>query len=677
MKLRTLLLLLLPLFFASPVIQSCDAQVEVFGGRNITTPDYAGMTNVLFHHRKGGLVTNTSNAAGTVDGSGNITTITSMSPHATGVSFNNNGTAPTLVNDAIVFGGSGTMRDPGSTSTWNPLHYNATLANMEWYFDTVVQFGTSSNPNAIYGLFGDYGGASTTKGAGFHFDGRSASSLYNSATLAIVRGTSNTFILQAFNNGIIQPGQPVHIHGEVDKGNNQDTQVRLWINGKEVTHNVRFDSTVPVTTPTYAMEIGGIGNGIAPATMTLYDITIGTGVWTQQFRERFTSAIMRKYAIAVDYTVDDITLRSHFLPLIKEYDDTQYYLPVSASQDPTDLNTIAFAAHNSTNHVYEATGTIATWKSTDRGNTIGAKVTAINPSGAASPYGVTICYDATGLLHMVYDQHTAADNTSTNTLWYVTSSDDGATWGTPTDITSSLPSDGLASWRVDNKMILVNGNELLTTLYKVTNEGDATNSANYVLHITSLSGTPSFSTTTVRSSSSTYINEATIWTTSGTGSSINVFVAARNESTFEWTLYKSTNTASTFSSLGDLNFSESLTRPAPLYAVEFLSGSTKVIGVIMCDRDRDLAKIIYGTASNIDASGVSGFNLATKHVIAQGYSNRHYHYGAVINPYNDFRAIAFYPFDEFPASGPGTANTIQLFYLPTKNYPSVKTLLGL
>lgn len=635
-------------------------------------PDYAGLTNVIFHSRAENFVVNTTNSAGVVDVSGNVTK--AISVLTTVHEFDSTGTAPTLtgtgVEKAIVIGAAGRLRHNGASSVWNNFHFRASINDLKWTIHAVVKFGTGSNPNNIYGLCGNYGGASTGKGIGIHYDDRIASNISDAVNFTVVRGTSNSFIIQCSNNNVIVPNQYIHLWIEVDKSKAQDEQGIMYINGKRYNVGVRIDSTIMVTTPSFAMEIGAIGNAAGPGVLEWKEITFQEGTQTDAFRRDFTMAVMSKYRIQpFAHSTDSIIRRTYFTPLIESFDDSRYYLPVVLAQNPLTPLVIVALMHDSQSHVYEAAGKISMRKSVDGGKTWGSKTTVYDPASTLAPYGVAAGYDSAGKLHVMIDVHTAVDATSTNTLEYWSSTNDGTSWASA-DITASLAADALGSWRVDQR-IIENDSVLMTTLYKVTQEGDPTESANYVLRSTD--GGANWTSITVKAKSTTYQNEASIVAVSSTV----LFVVVRDEVTGEWHQYTSTNNGTSFSSQGALPLGEAFSRPSPPILCKFLINGSIAVAMYYADRDRDWLKVAYASGATLISSGLTAWILSTKTVIAQGVLDQHYHYGDCCHFNNDFNAIGMWPFDSFPASGAGTQNKILTFHIMGSQYSHIKTLLGL
>lgn len=634
-------------------------------------PDYAAMSNVVFHGRADGLVINTTNSFGVVDVSGNVTKWISVD--TTTHEFDSNGTAPTLtgtgIDAAIVFGGAGRLRHNGASSVFNNFHFRASINDLKWTIHAVVKFGTTSDPNAIYGLFGNNAGSSTTKGINGNFEDRVSINSNEGFSFAITRGVSASLITLSNNNNTIPANRWVDLWIDVDKSKDQKIQTRVFINGYEYTVLNRVDSATMATTPSFAMEIGGCGNAALTGTLSLKEITFQDGIETDLFRRGFILSRMAKYRLTPYTQQIDNIVRITKARVTETFDDNRYYLPLVMCQNPTNTNVIVVLMGDSTSHVYDAGGKISKRRSTDKGKTFGTKSDVYDPSGAAQAKAIGACYDSTGRLHGVVDVHTAGDGTSTNTMIYMYSDDDGDNWST-VDITASLASDLLATFRIDARMIENNG-VLMVSYYKFTAEGDVTESANYILRSTD--GGANWTTITVRAKGTTYRNEGCIV---GASSTV-LFDVIRDEVTHEWHQYTSTDNGLNWSAQAAVTFGEALGRESPVIISKFLINGSSVVALIYADRDADTLKIVYATAANLISSGATGWNLSTKYTLNQGDLSKHYHYGDHIYPDNNMNGVIMFPYDPYPISGAGTQNAIELWPIQTAHYSAIKSLLGL
>jgi hypothetical protein len=627
----------------------------------VIQPDYASLSGVVFHHRAEGLVTNSTNAAGVVDVSGNITKIISMDPHITGNEFDSHGTAPTLSGGAIVYGGAGRHRHNGASSQFNNFHHRASITDLKWAVHGVIKVGSSSNPGAIYGMFGNNGTSTASKGMhSFYND----STVNNGIQIGITKGTLSTYITLAANTNIFTPNTFIDFWIQVDKSLDQEDQVKLFMNGFRFVVSNRIDNSTTATTPTYAMEIGSCGNASVPAVMTLKEITFQDALNTDAFRQQFITDRMFKYGIAAfPNQIDGIPLSSDW-DLYDTLDENRYYLTNHLCQKPSDPNTIVSIFADGTDHLFDADQKISMRISTDKGRTWSAKSDAFLPPSGDEALDHSAGYGDDDRLHLIVPVHTSG---SVNSLWYSYSDDDGSTWSTAVDITSIFTLGAETVFRTYGQ-IIENNSVLLCPFYKQT--PTATASTRMVLRSTN-NGT---TWTPVQiEASATYRNETDIVALS----SSFLLAVTRDESTLEWYQSVSTDNGLNWTNQGALTFGESLTGAAPVRLHTFLISGTLVVSCIINDRNNDLTKIIYALASDIVASGIAGWNSNTKVTIHQGSNDNHLHYGDLCYYDNDFKAIGMFVIDPFPGSGAGTENALYTFDVPTFQYPFVKSGLGL
>lgn len=641
--------------------------------RKYQAPDYAGMANVVFHSRAEGLVSNTTNSYGVVNASNHVTKWISVV--TTTHEFDTNGTASSItlvgsgINKEIAFGGAARLRHNGASSVFNTFHYRAVQADLKWQIHGVIKFGATANPNATLGLYGNNGSSSASKGV--HSLYGDATTNNNVISIGITHGSSNSFITIAGNNNVIPPNQFVDFFIKVDKSLVED-HCKLWINGRQYTIFSRVDAIGSVTTPTYAMEIGGCGNATLPFVGSIKEMTFQDGLNTDNFIRKFIRARMTKYRIApIPYSVDSIIQNSK-IKKQNTLDETRYYLNTFWMQKPSNPNIIVNIFTDTVDHVYNIDRKVSRRISTDRGKTISSKIDAYNPGGAGRPIDAGAGYGDDSRLHILADTQDGTGPGLTHQLVYLYSDDDGATWSSPVNIASSLPADGLATWRVYCR-IIENGGRLMTVIYKFTEEGDLTNSARYLFYSDN-NGT-SWSTFTIQSvaGAGNFRNESAIIALSSTV----LLVVSRDEGTGEWYQSMSTNNGATWTNQGALTLGESLGRAGPVRLKKFPIAGTDVVACYYPDRDQNTLKAVYGTAANLIASGLTGWNLSTKYTFFQGWLGQHLHYGDVCHYNNDFHANAIYPLDEFPSSGAGTENELSQYELGTIHYADVKTLLGL
>lgn len=644
----------------------------------VSQPDYAGLTNVLFHGRSEGLVVNTNNDYGIVDSSGNITTLKSVAPHATGVTFTSNGTAPTLTSGRIRFPGGGRLRCTNA-SAFDTMHHRASgITDLKATVHAVVVFEDNDNPNANCGLFGNNGNSSANKGICGFYDDRSTVDYNNGFRFLCTRGSTGSYISLAQNTNVLTPNRLLDFWVQVDKSKPVDQQVEIIINGFIFVISNQVDSTASAAAATYAMEIGGCGNGATTASpMELLEITFMDGVVADEFRQQFITARMYKYGIPpFPLSVDGIQISSDW-DLFDSLGDSTYKLTTHLVQKPSDSDHIVSLTAEGVRHLADSTKHIIRRTSLDKGQTWATKTVFYNPSGADSIQDPGCGYDASGRGHVVTDVwNVTVEGTSPSTpgtLRHLMSDDDFETIAH--DILITLPSDSLTHSKVYGT-IEENDGVLMVPLYRTDFALGGDNTRVYVLRITDYdTASPSYSFVLVHTGAivpTSYRNEGALIFLSST---VGILVV-RDEGTGEFRQYGTTNNGTSWVDQGALTLGETLTLAAPPRLKKFQIAGTDVIALYYCDRALDTFKVIYAKSSDLISSGLTGWNLATKFTIHQG-AGEHLHYGDVCHYDNDFKAIGMYVIDPYPPTGSGTENTLYTFNIPTFHYPFVKSALGL
>jgi hypothetical protein len=631
-------------------------------------PDYDSLSNLELYVDYSGLETNTTNDYGVVDGSGNVTTLKSLSPGPTDRPFTNVGTAPTLTADGIVFGGAGTLRAGVASKTWaNFLHYAADINNLQSVVHAVVKFGTGSNPDAAYGLLGNNAASSANKGFSIWFDDRSAVPRSNAFVGFVSTGTAA--LISTIQNEVITPNAFCVIRVETKWFSTVFFRQRIFINGQLYGTAVTSATSTPVTTPTHDLEIGATGNSALPGTLTIKELSIQSTFNTQEFYKSFTTALLNKHNITAPSVLSTVDV-SNTLSIYDTYQEAvgKYYLSAGLDQHPTKKYLVLRAVLDGQDHTADPLKKITVQRSLDYGLTKGSNIDAYHPSGDIFAGDLGTGFAANGRHHMFTNTHTANGVTfdPPHKLIYLYSDDDGASY-VATDLTSILPVDDLIALRTYGNVIENSNGVLLTCGYRFTNEGVFTNSERFVLKSTD--GGSNWTYIAVERTAD-YRNEgAIIFLDDNT-----VLLLARDEVTKEWAQYISTDIGETWVNQGAQAFGETLTSAGPCRLTKFKIDSTDVIACYYPDRANKVVKVIYGTAAGIIANGLTGFVAGTKTTILSGTS-RLAHYGDYLHPMGNFNAIMLSAYENNPQDN--SNNDLITALVPSTQYATVKTALGL
>lgn len=638
---------------------------------------YAGLlTNIELIVDASGLVTNTTNSYGQVDGSNVIVQLNSIAPGPTSRDFTVNGSGVTFdpTTKSIAFNGSGRLRSTGAASLFNFMSFHASgYSSIKWTAFIVCKLGTTIKPAAAtYGIIGNNGTSSVNKGMSLNYTNTTTNE--DTLTTSVTRGTGSSFLGRLLVPGSGPSNQYCVITVQFD-GSLAPSPMRLYVNDQALLNIEQLDnSTSPVTTPTFAMELGGCGNAVVPMIGNIKEVIITSAAPTYLTTVAVIRQLMNKHNIVRTRTSD--YLNKSLVPEIFFSDlgggTSDYFLCAVISQDPTNPQRVFAGYSVGSQHTYESgkhlDGRVSLVKAAPFTNTFGAAATIYNPAGNDAVQDVGGGFDNNGVMHLFCDVINGSTAGTMVAARHIYSSD-LSNW-TNTDITASLHSDGLAGWRMYGNMIHVGGT-WLKPYYKFTDNGDVTNSANYVLRSTD---GINWTSITVRASAATYINEASIFWLGG-----NDFgYLARNESTGEWSLSISLDDGLTWDAMTDVTFGETVVSANPPMVKTFTLNGQLVVVAYITNRNNDTAFAIYGLPANILISRGSGWDTGTKIMWWKtNLAPNHYHYGDVAHLDGTLKAVGLYCYDLFPGSGTGLANELHYTVMPTWHVALIESELGI
>lgn len=254
---------------------------------------YDKLALVTFIGSSRGLVSNTDNDYGIVNGSNQVTTLKSIRPGPLSQNFTASAGGIVLNGGGMDYDGTKALSH-GTASYFLPLHYSSagyTDVQSTLYF--VAKFGTTSNPNALYALFGNNAGSASNRGYTFAYDDRAAVPRSDSATLLIAKGTAG-LIIDFHNDNMLTPNTLLLGCLEVDLSQSvTNDKVKLYINKvlQSTTVSV-FNTAVASGNPSFVAQIGGMGNNVALFTGTIKDMVIQNHVDLASVRNNISQALM-------------------------------------------------------------------------------------------------------------------------------------------------------------------------------------------------------------------------------------------------------------------------------------------------------------------------------------------------------------------------------------------------
>lgn len=240
------------------------------------------------------LVTNTDNDFGIVNASNQVTTLRSIAPGPLSQGFTATAGGILLNAGAIDFDGTKALGH-AVAAYWKPLHYStAGVADVNTTLYAVVKFGTGSNPNAAYGLFGNNAASSANRGYSIFYDDRVSVPRNNNLVLLISKGTAGFIIDFSANDNLITPNVYIVLCVEVDLGQaSNNDKVKVYINNVlQSTTVTTFSASISSSDPALIGQIGSVGNNTLLATMSLKDFIIQNAVDLPSVRSNMNLALM-------------------------------------------------------------------------------------------------------------------------------------------------------------------------------------------------------------------------------------------------------------------------------------------------------------------------------------------------------------------------------------------------
>lgn len=630
----------------NPSSVQAEIEVEV---EDIPSADYSLLSNIKLILDAQGLVPNTTNSYGTLNSSNQLTNWKSLTPGPTGEDFPSNGTAPDFYNKVIYGNGDGRLRH-ATLAYFNFLSYNAAFANLKSTIHAVMMF--EDVHNGVYGLLGNNGSSANNKGIAIYFANSSA----NPAGLrSMISKLGAPLIIDVTQANAVQKHVLKVLTIVTDGAQAAADRQKYYLDGVQQTFVVVSTSTAVATTPTYEMEIFGVGNGTIPMVGALSHLVITENA---DVNVPFINTLIPHTLRPTKYTVD----RTKTYAATTFLDENSYYLNVAVEKNPiTGKYLVVFAQWLSNDHVWNVDNFVAFRRSDDL-LTFTTKATAFSPAGTKGVIDMGFFFDSEGIGHgfaNIMDGTGSTSTPGTSELWYFSTVDDGDNW---TNEQVSVPSDGLTFTAAYGNGYTHNGWNYFT-VYRINN--DASSSANYILKWELGADISTIQWILIRSGS-LYLNEGTIAPTGETSH----LVVLRNESTLEWSQIETTDNWATFTSPATLNFGETSTSAAPCRITQLEIEGVPCLACYYPLRALGILKVIYAKKSDMATLHEAMWITGTKVQIVD--DTQFIHYGGVCQYNGNMNGFAVYTREEADT----TSNLIS-FPIPTTSYTTIRTALGI
>lgn len=207
------------------------------------------------------------------------------------VAASSSATAPVMANDATLarnylqFTAGSSQKlvvNAGTTADWAGLSNGS-----EFLVVAKVQFGNTSDPNALYPLLSTGRGTDAAAGTDLFYDDRASVSEENNARLLISNGLSSGMVISASSNNTTTPNVVHMLSATYTAATPNATE---FVDGASVAS--ASNGGVPTSSaPTYMLTFGAFGNGAFYATMRLYAVAVLMGSGAAALRADVEAAL--------------------------------------------------------------------------------------------------------------------------------------------------------------------------------------------------------------------------------------------------------------------------------------------------------------------------------------------------------------------------------------------------
>lgn len=260
----------------------------------VTIYDRIGVPELIMTWR--GMVTNTDNGFGTVNGSSQVTTWKSIAPGPLARNFTATA-GGVMLGTGIEYDGTKALT-AAAAATWGFLSFSSLgVSDVNWVFYANLKLGTGSDPNAAYGIFGTSAATSGNRGVSIFYDDRVSVPRNNALVISHSR-TGGVLLVNFANADIITPNVFFNlciVYNLAEATAND--RVKVWINNVFQTTTLTYTSLSISNPPTNPAQIGATGNNVLIATAAFKDIVLQNSIGSEANRSNMVQSLMEAEGI--------------------------------------------------------------------------------------------------------------------------------------------------------------------------------------------------------------------------------------------------------------------------------------------------------------------------------------------------------------------------------------------
>lgn len=180
-----------------------------------------------------------------------------------------------------------------STATFKFLHTaQATIF-------AVASFGSGANPDAVYGVIGTSGLATTAHGIALAYDDRAAQTRSNALVCSITRGASGAATASILHQDVITPQQAIIESVVIDVAAAAASRIIARINGGTALAGNVLTNAASTDDATRNFQVGAYGNNGGPLVGDVAEIIIYNSALSDANRQAVEAYLSSKYGIAL------------------------------------------------------------------------------------------------------------------------------------------------------------------------------------------------------------------------------------------------------------------------------------------------------------------------------------------------------------------------------------------
>jgi hypothetical protein len=203
-------------------------------------------------------------------------------------------------NNVLIFSAD-YLTSASSAATWTFLH-NATGSSVF----IVATAGTSTNPNAVYGFWGNNGTSTASNpGIALFYDDRSFVPRNNALVHQIGRGLDSSPVAVQSLNNLLTPNSAnvLAVLGNPSSATLANRSI-ITINGSTEQKTNTDSSALSTAAPTFNFQVGAAGNNVAPLTGAIAEMIIISGLVSSITRQLIDGYLAHKWGLAASFPGD-------------------------------------------------------------------------------------------------------------------------------------------------------------------------------------------------------------------------------------------------------------------------------------------------------------------------------------------------------------------------------------